>query len=76
MDFIPISSIQRLDTSIEKKTRIAGLADHREGMQLSIFQLDEPVLKQIRDEILEIDINNLTPMEALNKLYNIRKFLR
>jgi DNA mismatch repair protein MutS len=45
-------------------------------MQLSIFQLDDPVLKQIRDEILEIDINNLTPMEALNKLYNIRKLLR
>jgi DNA mismatch repair protein MutS len=55
---------------------IAGLADHREGMQLSIFQLDDPVLKQIRDEILEIDINNLTPVEALNKLYNIKKHLK
>jgi len=55
---------------------IAGLAGHREGLQLSIFQLDDPVLKQIRDEILEIDINNLTPVEALNKLYNIRKLLK
>jgi DNA mismatch repair protein MutS len=54
---------------------IADLADHREGLQLSIFQLDDPVLKQIRDEILGIDINNLTPMEALNKLYNIKKLL-
>jgi DNA mismatch repair protein MutS len=55
---------------------IAGLAEHREGMQLSFFQLDDPVLKQVRDEILGIDIDNLTPMEALNKLYNIKKFLR
>lgn len=45
-------------------------------MQLSIFQLDDPVLKQIRDEILGIDIDNLTPMEALNKLYNIKKVLK
>ncbi len=55
---------------------VAGLADHREGLQLSIFQLDDPVLKQIRDEILGIDINNLTPVEALNKLYNIKKLLK
>ncbi len=48
----------------------------REGIQLSIFQLDDPVLKQIRDEILGTDVNNLTPMEALNKLYNIQKLLR
>jgi DNA mismatch repair protein MutS len=45
-------------------------------MQLSFFQLDDPVLKQIRDEILGIDIDNLTPMEALNKLYNIKKLLK
>jgi DNA mismatch repair protein MutS len=55
---------------------IADIAGHREGMQLSIFQLDDPVLKQIRDEILEIDIDNLTPVEALNKLYNIKKHLK
>ncbi len=55
---------------------VADLAGHREGMQLSFFQLDDPVLKQIRDEILEIDINNLTPVDALNKLYNIKKYLK
>jgi DNA mismatch repair protein MutS len=55
---------------------VAELADHREGLQLSIFQLDDPVLKQIRDEILGIDIDNLTPIEALNKLYNIKKYLK
>ena len=55
---------------------IADLAGHREGMQLSFFQLDDPVLKQIRDEILGIDIDNLTPVEALNKLYNIKKHLK
>lgn len=60
----------------ELKKPIAELAGHREGMQLSIFQLDDPVLKQIRDEILEIDIDNLTPVEALNKLYNIKKLLK
>jgi len=55
---------------------IADIAGHREGMQLSIFQLDDPVLKQIRDEILEIDIDNLTPIEALNKLNSIKKYLK
>ncbi len=55
---------------------VSDIAGHREGLQLSIFQLDDPVLKQIRDEILEIDIDNLTPVEALNKLYNIKKLLK
>ncbi len=55
---------------------IAEIAGHREGLQLSIFQLDDPVLKQIRDEIKGLDIDNLTPVEALNKLYNIKKYLR
>lgn len=71
--------LKELEQSHEKKELakpIAGLADHREGMQLSIYQLDDPVLKQIRDEILDLDINNLTPLEALNKLYNIRKYLK
>jgi DNA mismatch repair protein MutS len=71
--------LKELEQSHEKQELtkpIADLADHREGMQLSIFQLDDPVLKQIRDEILEIDINNLTPVEALNKLYNIKKLLK
>ena len=49
------------------------IGENREGMQLSIFQLDDPVLKQIRDEIAGLDINNLTPIEALNKLNEIKK---
>ena len=51
------------------------VASSRSGYQLSIFQLDDPVLSQIRDEILTIDINNLTPVEALNKLYDIKGIL-
>ena len=47
----------------------------REGMQLNFFQLDDPVLCQVRDEILGIDINHLTPMEALNKLFEIKKIV-
>jgi DNA mismatch repair protein MutS len=49
------------------------ISTEREGMQLSFFQLDDPVLKQIRDEIMNLDINNLTPVEALNKLNEIKK---
>ena len=53
----------------------AEIAQSREGMQLSFFQLEDPVLSQIRDEILGLDINNLTPMEALNKLNDIQKIV-
>ncbi len=49
------------------------ISSEREGIQLSFFQLDDPVLKQIRDEIINLDINNLTPVEALNKLNEIKK---
>ena len=57
-------------------TRDMGeVASSRSGYQLSIFQLDDPVLEQIRDEILTTDINNLTPVEALNKLYDIKGIL-
>jgi DNA mismatch repair protein MutS len=45
------------------------------GMQLSFFQLDDPVLEQIRDEVKNLDINNLTPLEALNKLSEIKKLV-
>ncbi len=51
------------------------IAHSREGMQLSFFQLDDPVLSQIRDEILGLDIDNLTPMEALNRLNDIKKIV-
>ena len=55
-------------------SRLAGSASQN-GMQLSFFQLDDPVLCQIRDEILGLDINNLTPVEALNKLNEIKKIV-
>ncbi len=53
----------------------AEIAASREGMQLSFFQLDDPVLCQVRDEILGLDVNNLTPLEALNKLNEIKKIV-
>ncbi len=55
---------------------LGEVVEHREGMQLSFFQLDDPVLCQIRDEILNLDVNNLTPIEALNKINDIKKILR
>ena len=51
------------------------IAQSREGLQLSFFQLDDPVLCQVRDEILGLDVNNLTPLEALNKLNDIKKIV-
>ncbi|MCB2197598.1 MAG: DNA mismatch repair protein MutS [Bacteroidetes bacterium] len=54
---------------------VGEIAEHREGMQTTIFQLDDPVLKQIRDEIANLDINNLTPVEALNKLNEIKRHI-
>ncbi len=80
---MPKSIVQRADQILVEleKTRetnqiakpIDKLGDKREGYQLSIFQMDDPVLKQIRDEISKIDINNLTPIDALNKLNEIKK---
>lgn len=52
-----------------------GAVGAHEGMQLSFFQLDDPVLEQIRDELTRLDINNLTPLEALNKLNDIKKLV-
>jgi len=68
---------------MEKENRKGGIhkptqeiANERSGMQLSFFQLDDPVLSQIRDEILKVDVNNLTPLEALNKLSDIKRILK
>jgi DNA mismatch repair protein MutS len=55
---------------------IKDIIEKREGYQLSFFQLDDPVLSQVRDEILNLDINTLTPIEALNKLNEIKKIVR
>ena len=60
--------------SVGKPT--TAIAQSREGMQLSFFQLDDPVLCQIRDEIITLDINNLTPVEALNKLNDIKRIVK
>jgi DNA mismatch repair protein MutS len=82
---MPKSVLQRsekilaeLEKSRDTKTPVRPvkeIAQKREGMQMSIFQLDDPVLKQIRDEIAELDIINLTPVEALNKLNDIQKII-
>lgn len=55
---------------------LAEVSETREGMQLNFFQLDDPVLSQIRDEILNLDVNNLTPLEALNKLSDIKRIVK
>lgn len=58
------------------KPKMEGKKAHADGVQLSFFQLDDPVLCQIRDEILHLDVNNLTPLEALNKLNDIKKIVK
>lgn len=82
---MPASIVQRanevlkhLETTNRQDSPVKDLAavgESRGGVQLSFFQLDDPVLTQIRDEILNIDINNLTPMAALNKLNDIRTII-
>lgn len=58
-----------------KAKPVREIASAAEGYQLSFFQLDDPVLSQVRDEIKNLDVNNLTPIEALNKLSEIRKII-
>ena len=82
---MPASIIQRADqvlASLEQAnadSRIAKplqqIGESREGLQLSFFQLDDPVLEQIRDEVVTLDVNSITPLEALNKLSEIKKLL-
>ena len=80
---IPAKVVSRADEILHhlEKSRSAPGMSKKEGkkstdeMQLSFFQLDDPVLEQIREEILRVDIDNLTPMEALNKLNEIKKLL-
>ena len=57
------------------RPKVENIGNGNDGMQLSIFQLDDPVLSQVRDEIIGLDINNLTPVEALNKLNEIKKIV-
>lgn len=58
------------------KAALKGLGERREGVQLSLFQLDDPLLSQIREELLDIDIDRLTPLEALTKLHDLQGLLR
>ncbi len=70
--------LKHLETANRQESmnkNLGKVADERGGVQLSFFQLDDPVLTQIRDEIINIDINNLTPMAALNKLNDIRAII-
>lgn len=83
---MPKSIVKRADDilhQLETDNRQQGISkplsevsEHREGMQLNFFQLDDPILCQIRDEILNLDVNNLTPLEALNKLNDIKKIVK
>lgn len=68
-----LAELEKSQNSKSLSKPVNEIAEKREGFQLSFFQLDDPVLKQIRDEIAKVDINNLTPMEALNKLNDIKK---
>jgi DNA mismatch repair protein MutS len=70
--------LKQLETSNRKdgiSKPVKGIAGSREGYQLSLFQLDDPVLSQIRDEVKNLDINNLTPIDALNKLNDIKRII-
>ena len=84
---MPKSIVKRANDilkQLETDNRQQGIANKpmaeggetREGMQLSFFQLDDPILCQIRDEILTLDVNNLTPLEALNKLSDIKRIVK
>lgn len=83
---MPQSIVKRADTILKQletdnrkqgiaKKPIKDITEQREGFQLSFFQLDDPILSQVRDEILSLDVNNLTPVEALNKLNDIKKIV-
>ena len=69
--------LERVNRESDNATseRLGKISDVPEGFQMSFFQLDDPVLTQLRDRILGLDINNLTPMAALNTLHDIRTVL-
>ena len=70
-----LKQLESENAQVGKTAATKGIAEQRNAMQLSFFQLDDPVLCQIRDEILGLDINNLTPVEALNNLNDIKKIV-
>ncbi len=68
-----LKQLEKSHQKSELTKPVSGIANQREGYQTSIFQLEDPVLKQIRDEIASLSIDNLTPIEALNKLHEIKR---
>ncbi|MGM9755289.1 MAG: DNA mismatch repair protein MutS [Parabacteroides sp.] len=78
-----VSRANEILKQLEKENRQEGISGKSvkavtvpaEGYQLSFFQLDDPVLSQVRDEIRDLDVNNLTPIEALNKLNDIKRII-
>ena len=81
---MPSAIVKRADQVLHqleesKNAEVSGhiqVGQSQDGMQMSFFQLDDPVLAQVRDEILHLDINNLTPLEALNKLNDIKRIVK
>ena len=81
---MPSSIVKRADQVLQqleesKETEVNGqihVAKQQDGFQMSFFQLDDPVLCQVRDEILGLDVDNLTPLEALNKLNDIKRIVK
>ena len=81
---MPSAIVKRADSVLHqleasKNSEVGGsiqMSHGHEGAQLNFFQLDDPVLAQVRDEILHLDVNNLTPLEALNKLNDIKRIVK
>ena len=71
-----LSQMESANRQGEINRPIQDFVEKQEGYQLSFFQLDDPLLTMVRDEIINLDVNNLTPMEALNKLNDIKKILK
>jgi DNA mismatch repair protein MutS len=61
--------------TVAKKADVNKIGTHRDGYQMSIFQLDDPLLSQIRERILGLDIDNLTPLQALTLLHELKSLL-
>ena len=71
----PITRAQAMLRQLESSRSAPGKIKSKDEVQLSIFQLDDPVLEQVKEELLKVDIDNLTPVEALNKLQALKKIL-
>ena len=68
-----LSDLEKTHAQVGEKQSVAGGKNKKNEMQLSFFQLNDPVLEQIHEQLIQIDINTLTPVEALMKLHEIKK---